>query len=101
MWPSLLHTYRLLTEVLAGLFVLTAAVVIAGLIVLLVRFLLIGTQAAQIYVAKNQPVASSAPPPSAPPSGARAASVPDGPPGAPAPPAPPAASAPPVGDEAV
>ncbi|HEY0258905.1 MAG TPA: hypothetical protein VGC18_03550 [Lacisediminihabitans sp.] len=42
-------------------FCLLALAVVIGLIFLLVRFLLVGTHAAQIYIAKNQPATPVAP----------------------------------------
>jgi predicted lipid-binding transport protein (Tim44 family) len=42
--------------VVGGIFSLLALAVAIGLIFLLVRFLLIGTRAAQLYIAKNEPI---------------------------------------------
>jgi uncharacterized membrane protein len=42
-----------------GIFSLILLVVIVGLIFLLVRFLLVGTTAAQLYISKNAPAAST------------------------------------------
>jgi predicted lipid-binding transport protein (Tim44 family) len=41
-----------------GIFSLVILVVIVGLIFLLVRFLLVGTTAAQLYISKNSPAKS-------------------------------------------
>ncbi len=47
--------------VVSGLFFSLCLAVAVGLIFLLVRFLLVATHAAQIYVAKNEPVEPEAP----------------------------------------
>lgn len=57
MLPWLPETYYLINRLFFGVFCLLAAIAITGLIVLLVRFLLVATRAAQIYVAKNEPSA--------------------------------------------
>ena len=44
-----------------GIFALLALAVVTGLVILLVRFLLVGTKAAQIYVGKNTPTKTAAP----------------------------------------
>jgi len=44
-----------------GVFALLALAVVTGLVILLVRFLLIGTKAAQLYVAKNSPTKTASP----------------------------------------
>jgi hypothetical protein len=44
-----------------GVFALLALAVVTGLVILLVRFLLIGTKAAQLYVAKNSPAKTASP----------------------------------------
>ncbi|MEQ1735450.1 MAG: hypothetical protein ABL886_03350 [Rhodoglobus sp.] len=46
--------------IVTGLFCLFAFLVVAAMLFLLVRFLLIGTKAAQVYVAKNAPPAPAA-----------------------------------------
>ena len=43
----------ILESIIAGLFFLVCLVVIVGLLFLLVRFLLVATKAAEVYVAKN------------------------------------------------
>ena len=43
----------IVTDVMAGLAFIIGLVIVVGLIVVLVRFLLIATKAAEIYVAKN------------------------------------------------
>lgn len=48
---------HMLSSVAYGFFVILCLLVIIGLIFLLVRFLLVGTKAAQLYVAKNSPPA--------------------------------------------
>lgn len=45
-----------------GFFSLLALAVIVGLVFLLVRFLLVATRAAQLYVQKNEPAKTVAPP---------------------------------------
>ena len=47
---------HILTTVIAGFWFIAVFVVTVGLLFLLVRFLLVGTRAAQIYVARNAPV---------------------------------------------
>ena len=44
-----------------GVFALLALAVVTGLVILLVRFLLIGTKAAQLYVSKNSPTKTASP----------------------------------------
>lgn len=61
--PWLPETYYLINRLFFGVFCLLAAIAITGLIVLLVRFLLVATRAAQIYVAKNEPPAPVIAPP--------------------------------------
>jgi hypothetical protein len=64
--PWIPGAYRLVSEIFVGLFCIVVAIVAAGLIFLLVRFLLVATRAAQIYVATNEPpktIARSAEPP--------------------------------------
>jgi cytoskeletal protein RodZ len=54
----------ILQDVIAGLFFIVCFLVVVGLLVVLVRFLLVATKAAEIYVAKNsstQPVGSTTP----------------------------------------
>jgi cytoskeletal protein RodZ len=54
----------ILQDVIAGLFFIVCFLVVVGLLVVLVRFLLVATKAAEIYVAKNsstQPVVSTTP----------------------------------------
>lgn len=46
----------------SGLIALLAFIVIVGLVFLLVRFLLVATRAAQLYVAKHEPPRPAAPP---------------------------------------
>jgi predicted lipid-binding transport protein (Tim44 family) len=63
---------------LTGVAFLVSFAIIAGLIFLLVRFLLVATQAAQIYVAQNRPAepvapAAASPAPAATPAAAPAA----------------------------
>jgi len=50
-------------DVIAGLFFLVCLVVVIGLLFVLVRFLLVATKAAELYIAKNRSTAttSSAP----------------------------------------
>jgi len=51
-------------DVLAGLVFIICFVIVVGLLVVLVRFLLVATKAAEIYVSKNsaaQPVTSTTP----------------------------------------
>ena len=51
-------------DVLAGLVFIICFIIVVGLLVVLVRFLLVATKAAEIYVAKNgpaQPVAPATP----------------------------------------
>lgn len=48
-----------------GILSLVVLVVIVGLIFLLVRFLLVGTTAAQLYISKNSPAKSQATTPAA------------------------------------
>jgi hypothetical protein len=57
--------YSIFADVAAGLAFILGFVIVVGLIVLLVRFLLVATKAAEIYVAKNRPL--DGPPVSAPP----------------------------------
>ena len=47
--------YSVVTDVVGGLLFILAVVVVVGLIVILVRFLLVATRAAEIYIAKNRP----------------------------------------------
>ena len=47
--------------IVTGLFSLFAFLIVAALLFVLVRFLLVGTKAAQIYVAKNSPEPAAAP----------------------------------------
>src|SRR6187402_3405337 len=85
--------------VVSGISTIFAFLVVAGLLFVLVRFLLVATKAAQIYVAKNSPPKPVAPPapaapvaPAAP--AAAAAAAPVTPPAKPTPaPAAPAAAA--------
>ena len=51
---------HVLTTVIAGLWFVVMFVIAVGLIFLLVRFLLVATRAAQIYVAKHAPVEPTA-----------------------------------------
>jgi hypothetical protein len=48
--------YTVFADVMAGLVFIVCLVIVVGLIVLLVRFLLVATKAAELYVAKNRPV---------------------------------------------
>jgi hypothetical protein len=57
------HVFGMLAAGFAGF---VAFLIIAALLVLLVRFLIIGTRAAQLYIANNSPV-KDAPAPPAPP----------------------------------
>ncbi|MEO7122500.1 MAG: hypothetical protein ABI400_05180, partial [Lacisediminihabitans sp.] len=45
----------LLATIVSGLFALLILVIVVGLIFLLVRFLLVATRAAQLYVAEHEP----------------------------------------------
>ena len=47
----------ILEDVIAGLFFIVCFLVVVGLVVVIVRFLLIATKAAEIYVAKNSTTA--------------------------------------------
>ncbi|MHB1234113.1 MAG: hypothetical protein ACYCZK_00370 [Microbacteriaceae bacterium] len=58
----------LIDRIFAGLLLVLAAVVIAGLVGLVVRFLLVATRAAQLYVARNEPPKPVSPPASGAPS---------------------------------
>ena len=49
----------LLMNVLCGILAIFTMLVVIGLIFLLVRFLLVGTKAAQLYLAKNAPPAAT------------------------------------------
>jgi uncharacterized protein YpmB len=49
----------ILESIIAGLFFLVCLVVIVGLLFILVRFLLVATKAAEVYVAKNSPAHST------------------------------------------
>ena len=51
----------IIEDVIAGLFFLVCFVVVVGLLFVLVRFLLVATKAAEIYVAKNGSVAQASP----------------------------------------
>ena len=51
---------NVITTLVSGLFTFFVVLVAAGLIFLLVRFLLVATTAAKVYVAKNSPPASPA-----------------------------------------
>lgn len=51
----------IIESVIAGLFFLVCAVIVIGLLIVLVRFLLVATRAAEIYVARNSTVETSAP----------------------------------------
>lgn len=66
-------------SILSGIFAIFCLLVIAGLIFLLVRFLLVGTKAAQLYVARNSPSApittTDTTPPTTGPAGTSAAST--------------------------
>jgi hypothetical protein len=58
----------IIDSIVAGLFFLLCFAVVVGLLFVLVRFLLVATKAAEIYVAKNsatQPVATTAATPGA------------------------------------
>ncbi|MDQ1551125.1 MAG: hypothetical protein QOD50_547 [Actinomycetota bacterium] len=46
-------------DVLAGLVFIICFIVVVGLLVVLVRFLLVATKAAEIYIAKNGPARST------------------------------------------
>ena len=48
--------YSIFADVVAGLGFIIGLAVVVGLIVLLVRFLLIATKAAELYVANNRPL---------------------------------------------
>ena len=48
-------------DVLAGLVFIICFIIVVGLLVVLVRFLLVATKAAEIYVSKNGPVQPVAP----------------------------------------
>ena len=50
----------ILESIIAGLFFLVCLVVVVGLLFILVRFLLVATKAAEVYVAKNS-VAKNSP----------------------------------------
>ena len=52
----------LIDRVFAGLLLVLAAIVIAGLVALVVRFLLVATRAAQLYVARHEPPKPASPP---------------------------------------
>jgi predicted lipid-binding transport protein (Tim44 family) len=56
----------IIESVIAGLFFLLCFAVVVGLIFVLVRFLLVATKAAEIYVAKNRSMAPVDPTTSAP-----------------------------------
>jgi hypothetical protein len=47
--------YSIFADVAAGLAFILGFVIVVGLIVLLVRFLLVATRAAELYVANNRP----------------------------------------------
>jgi hypothetical protein len=47
--------YTVANDVVAGLAFIIGFVVVVGLIVLLVRFLLVATKAAELYIANNRP----------------------------------------------
>ncbi|HXD62612.1 MAG TPA: hypothetical protein VN619_11885, partial [Lacisediminihabitans sp.] len=49
------HLFGIIGTFISGLFALLMLVVIVGLIFLLVRFLLVATRAAQLYVAQHEP----------------------------------------------
>jgi hypothetical protein len=51
----------ILESIIAGLFFLVCLVVIVGLLFILVRFLLVATKAAEVYVAKNSAVVKNSP----------------------------------------
>ena len=53
--------FHLIGLALYGLFALVSFIVVVGIVVLLVRFLLIATRAAQLYVVKNSPAAGDVP----------------------------------------
>jgi predicted lipid-binding transport protein (Tim44 family) len=57
---------HILMTILSGVAFLVSFAIVAGLLFLLVRFLLVATQAAQIYVAKNRPATPVAPTTTAP-----------------------------------
>jgi hypothetical protein len=49
-------------DVLAGLVFIICFIIVVGLLVVLVRFLLVATKAAEIYVSKNSPPGQVTPP---------------------------------------
>jgi cell division protein FtsN len=67
--------FHLVGIVLYGLFMLVVVAVSVGLTIILVRYLLITTKAAQLYIAKNSPANASPVVPAAAPSVAKAATT--------------------------
>ncbi len=55
--PNGFGFYQVFTDIIAGLLFIICLVVAVGLIVLLVRFLLVATRAAELYVANNRATA--------------------------------------------
>ncbi|HEX4443069.1 MAG TPA: hypothetical protein VHZ81_05820 [Galbitalea sp.] len=51
----------IITDIVAGLFFLVCFAIVVGLLFLLVRFLLVATRAAEIYVAKNSAAETTTP----------------------------------------
>ncbi len=51
----------ILMDVLAGLLVIIGFIVLVGLLVVLVRFLLVATKAAELYVAQHSPQQTATP----------------------------------------
>ncbi len=91
--PGFHDVFGILGAIVYGLFFVLCLVVAVGLIVLLVRFLLVATRAAQLYVEKNGPAKPAAPgvPPAPPASPAETAPSSVATPAAPSAPAGPAA----------
>jgi cytoskeletal protein RodZ len=67
--------FHLVGIVLYGLFMLVVVAVSVGLTIILVRYLLITTKAAQLYIVKNSPANASPVVPAAAPSVAKAATT--------------------------
>jgi hypothetical protein len=49
------------TDILAGLVFIILFVVVVGVLFVLVRFLLVATKAAEVYIAKNSPTGATTP----------------------------------------
>jgi hypothetical protein len=56
-----MNGFAIVSQVAEGLVVVLCIAVIVGLLVLIVRFLLVATKAAQLYIARNSAVTAPAP----------------------------------------